>query len=128
MCSLSTSDARPDRIGWQILTPNDMHSNDKGMPALASMNVSLTAELDAFVRERVAAGLYATSSEVVREGLRLLQQREREADESLAALRSQLQRGIEQADRGEFVDGDEVFREARELIERRQKPRASKAS
>lgn len=36
------------------------------------MNVSLTPKLEAFVRERVASGLYNNSSEVVREALRLL--------------------------------------------------------
>jgi len=75
------------------------------MSALSSLNVSLTRELEAFIRDRVAAGYYATSSEVVREGLRLLQAREREADESLAALKAKLQRASDEADRGEFVDG-----------------------
>jgi len=36
------------------------------------MNVSLTPELEKFVREKVATGLYNNSSEVVREALRLL--------------------------------------------------------
>lgn len=40
------------------------------------MNVSLTRELEAFVRERVATGRYHSASEVVREGLRLLESRE----------------------------------------------------
>lgn len=36
------------------------------------MNVSLTPELEKFVREKVATGLYNNASEVVREALRLL--------------------------------------------------------
>ena len=40
------------------------------------MNVSLTRELEEFVRERVATGRYHSASEVVREGLRLLESRE----------------------------------------------------
>lgn len=40
------------------------------------MNVSLTAELEAFVEEAVKSGRYASASEAVREGLRLLQERE----------------------------------------------------
>lgn len=89
------------------------------MPSLTSLNVSLTPELESFIKTRVATGQYATSSEVVREGLRLLQQRERESDESLAALKEKLQRSIDQADRGELIDGDVVFEKARALIEKR---------
>lgn len=40
-------------------------------------NVSLTAELNAFIRAQVASGRYQNASEVVRSGLRLLQERER---------------------------------------------------
>jgi putative addiction module CopG family antidote len=41
------------------------------------MNVSLTAELERFVTEKVESGLYTSNSEVVREALRLLRHRER---------------------------------------------------
>lgn len=40
------------------------------------MNVSLTPKLEAFVRRKVASGLYNNASEVIREALRLLVQRE----------------------------------------------------
>jgi antitoxin ParD1/3/4 len=43
------------------------------MPAKASLNVSLTPELTAYVTSLVAAGQYRSASEVVRAGLRLLQ-------------------------------------------------------
>lgn len=39
-----------------------------------TMNVSLTPDQDRFVRAQVEAGRYRTASEVVRDGLRLLQQ------------------------------------------------------
>ena len=41
-----------------------------------SMNVSLTSELEQYVREKVDSGMYYSASEVIREGLRLLKQRE----------------------------------------------------
>ena len=40
------------------------------------MNVSLTPELERFVNDKVDTGMYQTASEVVREGLRLLKQRD----------------------------------------------------
>ena len=40
------------------------------------MNVSLTKELEALVNRKVKSGLYQTASEVVREGLRLLDERD----------------------------------------------------
>ena len=43
------------------------------------MNVSLTPELENLVNEKVRGGLYQTASEVVREALRLLKQRDDEA-------------------------------------------------
>lgn len=43
------------------------------------MNVSLTRELEDLVNEKVRSGLYQTASEVVREALRLLKQRDDEA-------------------------------------------------
>lgn len=41
-----------------------------------SLNVSLTPELERFITARVASGRYQTASEVVRAGLRLLEQAE----------------------------------------------------
>ena len=43
------------------------------------MNVSLTPELDELVNEKVRIGLYQTASEVIRDTLRLLKQRDDEA-------------------------------------------------
>jgi antitoxin ParD1/3/4 len=43
------------------------------------MNVSLTPELEKLVNDKVRSGLYQTASEVVREALRLLKQRDDDA-------------------------------------------------
>ncbi len=69
------------------------------------MNVSLTPELAEFVKSRVTSGRYQSDSEVVRQGLRLLEEHE----SSLTELRAKIARGIKQADLGEFIDGNEVF-------------------
>jgi antitoxin ParD1/3/4 len=69
------------------------------------MNVSLTPELEKFVGGKVESGLYNNASEVVREGLRLL----KEHDEIRLKWREQIERGWLQAQRGELVDGNQVF-------------------
>jgi antitoxin ParD1/3/4 len=46
------------------------------MPSRASLNVSLTPELTAYVAAQVASGRYRSASEVVRASLRLLQRDE----------------------------------------------------
>ena len=89
------------------------------MPIRTSLNVCLTPELDQFVQSRVASGRYQTASEVVREGLRLLEEREQERDTALSELRAKIRRGAEQADRGELLDADAVFEEVRQLSARR---------
>jgi antitoxin ParD1/3/4 len=61
------------------------------------MNVSLTPELERLVNEKVESGLYQTASEVVREALRLL----RERDRAREALRDDVQAGFNQLSRGE---------------------------
>ena len=40
------------------------------------MNVSLTPELEQYVQEKVSSGMYYSASEVIREGLRLLKEKE----------------------------------------------------
>ena len=89
------------------------------MPIRTSLNVSLTPELEEFVQSRVASGLYQTASEVIREGLRLLEERERAREAALEELRAKIRRGGEQADRGELLGGDTVFEEIRQLSARR---------
>ena len=48
-----------------------------GMANRTTVNISLTPELDAFLQSRVKSGRYQTTSEVVREALRLLERQER---------------------------------------------------
>jgi antitoxin ParD1/3/4 len=64
------------------------------------MNVSLTDELEGFVHQKVESGLYHSASEVVREGLRLLKERDELHQGRLEELRTAIAVGVEQADRG----------------------------
>ena len=89
-----------------------------------TVNISITPELDAFLQSRVASGRYRTTSEVVREALRLLERQEQEWEQDFQQLKAELQRGADQAARGELIDGDEVFEELRKLIEERRRKKA----
>ena len=70
-----------------------------------TMSVDLGERLEAFVNELVASGRYNSKSEVLREGVRLVQEREAK----LAALDAALARGIADADAGRLRPADEVF-------------------
>ena len=76
------------------------------------MNVSLTPELERLVNEKVESGLYQTASEVVREALRLLKER----DHAREQLRADVQAGVEQLARGEGRPYDRTS--GRQLAER----------
>jgi antitoxin ParD1/3/4 len=91
------------------------------MATRTTVNVSLTPELGAFLQSRVKSGRYQTTSEVVREALRLLQYQEKEREQGLKQLKTKLQRGAAQAERGEWLDAVEVFQEMRQLIEERKR-------
>jgi len=86
------------------------------------MNVSLTPELEQYVIGKVQSGMYHTASEVIREGLRLLKEREELQQQKVADLRREIQIGIDQADRGQvspFNEAalDEVQTKGRERLE-----------
>ena len=75
------------------------------------MNVSLTPELDRFIEEQVKTGMYNSQSEVVRAGLRLLKERDELLEARITELRQAVAVGLDQARRGELLDGEEVFEE-----------------
>ena len=87
------------------------------------MNVNLGAVFDKFIAEQLKSGMYLSQSEVVREGLRLLKEREELKKLRLAELRREIAIGTEQADRGEFVDGEETFAKIRRRSAERKRAR-----
>ena len=78
---------------------------------MPTRNINLTDQLDRFVDKRIRNGQYANASEVVRAGLRALEQDEKEDKAKLEALRAALQAGEESG----IYEGD-VFAEARKRI------------
>ena len=85
------------------------------------MNVNLGTVFDNFIGELLKTGMYQSQSEVVREGLRLLKEREEVKKLRLAELRQEIALGSEQADRGEFVDGAQTFAEIRRRSDKRKR-------
>ena len=85
------------------------------------MNVSLTPELEKFVQKKVKAGRYNSASEVVREALRLLEDQEQARASQLKEFRSEVDRRLSSLDRGEVLDGEEVFAQLRKKSHARRK-------
>lgn len=80
------------------------------------MNVSLTPELEALINSKVQSGMYNTASEVVREGLRLMQERDEIREKKLAALKADIQLGLDDIEAGRVVDGPTVMAELRQRL------------
>jgi antitoxin ParD1/3/4 len=68
-------------------------------------SADLGKALEKFVTKLVATGRYHSKSEVLREGVRLVQERETR----LAALDASIARGIADADMGRLKPASEVF-------------------
>ena len=81
------------------------------MPKSSQLTITVTQELEAFIRERVASGRFDTASEVVREGLKLLELREYQRETVLADIRHEIEIGLEQANAGQLRDGEAFFAE-----------------
>lgn len=65
------------------------------------MNISLTKEFENYVSQKVESGMYHSASEVIRDGLRLLKERDDLHQTKLAELRKEIAIGVAQADRGQ---------------------------
>ena len=68
------------------------------------MNISLTHELEKFVKMKVESGLYNSANEVIREALRLLKSRDDLNEGRINALKSDIQKGITPLDDGKGVE------------------------
>ena len=89
------------------------------------MNVSLTTELEQLVNEKVASGMYHSASEVIREGLRLLKERDELGRVQMDEVRRDVMLGVEQirAGRGKKYAGGAELADA---IKRRGRQRSKK--
>lgn len=70
---------------------------------MPTQNVNLPDHQSQFIRERVESGRYQNASEVVRAGLRLLEQSESEDQLKLQNLRRITEESFAALDRGEYT-------------------------
>ena len=80
---------------------------------MPTRNIVLTDSQDSFVGKLVESGRYKSASEVMRESLRLLEDRFERREAELEDIRAGILEGLRQAEEGDFADGS-----AEEVIER----------
>ena len=88
---------------------------------MATRNVVLTERQEKLIEALVRSGRYQNASEVLREGLRLIERREGEDAAKVAALRQAAEVGIADLERGafqEFADAEELTAYLNEVADR----------
>lgn len=81
------------------------------------MNVSLTPELEQFIESKVKSGFYGSASEVIREGLRLLDEQETIKKKRIEILNLEIDKGLASLKAGNVITDLEL----KEHIENRRK-------
>jgi len=84
------------------------------------MNISLTPQLEKLVKNKVESGLYGSASEVMRDALRLLEERDRRQILRVEELRAEIKKGL---DSGEStpLDVDAIKARGRKRLDAQQK-------
>jgi antitoxin ParD1/3/4 len=73
------------------------------------MNVHLTPELERMIQSKVKTGRYNSASEVMREALRLMDERDQVKAIQKEELRKKIAAGLRSLEEGKGVDGEAVF-------------------
>ena len=86
-----------------------------------SINVSLPPELEARIRQRVESGMYGSTSEVIREALRLFEAYEQVKTAKLDSLRQDIAQGLSDAKNGRAkeIDFAGLKQQGRQLLQTR---------
>ncbi len=85
------------------------------------MNISLTPQLENYIKQKVETGMYNSVSEVVREALRLLEERDSLQAMKLEALKADIQQGLDSLERGEGkpLDIEQIKARGQQLLSKR---------
>ena len=78
------------------------------------MNVSLTPELEQFIDSKVKSGFYGSASEVIREGLRLLDEQDTIKKKRIEMLNLEIDKGLSSLKSGNVISGEEAIRQLKE--------------
>ncbi len=73
------------------------------------MNVQLSQELEQLVQSKVQSGRYSSASEVIREALRLMDERDQVMALRREEIRERIAHGLASLERGKGVEGESVF-------------------
>jgi len=87
------------------------------------MNVMLSGKAEQFVRQELDRGRYDSAQELIREALRLLQERALVENERRLRLNEQIEEGLAQLERGEGLPGTRVFEDLWAKSRRRREAR-----
>ncbi len=85
------------------------------------MNVSLTPQLEELVKKKVDSGLYGSASEVMREALPLLEERDRIHAMRLEELRAEIRKGLDSGEATPLNISDIKARGRRRLAAERER-------
>lgn len=83
------------------------------MKPAGQMTITLTPELEQFVRREVEKGGFASNSEYIRDVLRERYMKVREREDVRQRLEASLMQAIKDIEEGRETDIDEAFREVR---------------
>lgn len=85
------------------------------------MNITLGSEFEKRINEKVASGLYTSASEVIRDGLRLLFEKDMAKQQQLDILRDEIGKGFQQLSQGKTSDKSalDIFAEVSKEIDGR---------
>jgi len=84
---------------------------------MPTLSISVTDDLAEMVSRKVTSGLYGDASEVVRDALQLMRDRDHGQDAEIAYVKGKISRGLRQAEGGEFTSQSvaDIVAEARSL-------------
>ena len=88
------------------------------------MNVNLTPELEQLVQTKVQSGRYNSASEVVREALRLMEQKDEVRSIQLQELRNRMDHALGESVRGEGTGGEQFMQEMIDDLDTRHQRKA----
>ncbi|BBO26482.1 hypothetical protein AltI4_08700 [Alteromonas sp. I4] len=83
------------------------------------MNITLGSEFEKRINEKVASGLYTSASEVIRDGLRLLFEKDVLKQQQLDILREEVGKGFQQLSEGKNSDKSalDIFAEVSDQVD-----------